>query len=53
MLSESRKLIRGRGIKLNSKIILDEMMKLSYLDIQKGNNIISVGKKKHFKVVIQ
>ena len=51
--SESRKLIRGRGIKLNSKIILDEMMKLSYLDIQKGNNIISVGKKKHFKVVIQ
>ncbi len=51
--SESRKLIRGKGVKLNGKIIDDEHLSLNYEQISKFDNIISIGKKKHFKVTIE
>ena len=51
--SESRKLIRGKGIKLNGKIVENELQLLNYKQDSKIENIISVGKKKHFKVIIE
>jgi len=50
--SESRKLIRGKGVKLNGKIVENELQMLDYDQITKFENVISVGKKKHFKVII-
>ena len=50
--SESRKLIRGKGVKLNGKIVENELKLLDYDQITKFENVISVGKKKHFKVII-
>ena len=50
--SESRKLIRGKGVKLNSKIVENELELLDYDQITQFENVISVGKKKHFKVTI-
>ncbi len=50
--SESRKLIRGKGVKLNGKIVEDELQLLDYDQITQIENVISVGKKKHFKVII-
>ena len=50
--SESRKLIRGKGVKLNGKIVENELKLLDYDQITQFENVISVGKKKHFKVVI-
>ncbi len=50
--SESRKLIRGKGVKLNGKIVDDELKLLDHAQITKFQNVISVGKKKHFKVII-
>ena len=50
--SESRKLIRGKGVKLNGKIVENELMLLDYDQITQFENVISVGKKKHFKVII-
>ncbi len=50
--SESRKLIRGKGVKLNGKIVENELMLLDYDQIKQFDNVISVGKKKHFKVII-
>jgi tyrosyl-tRNA synthetase len=50
--SESRKLIRGKGVKLNGKIVENELMLLDYDKIKQFDNVISVGKKKHFKVII-
>ena len=50
--SESRKLIRGKGVKLNGKIVDDELQLLDYAQITQFENVISVGKKKHFKVII-
>ena len=50
--SESRKLIRGKGVKLNGKIVENELQFLDYDQITKFENVISVGKKKHFKVII-
>ena len=50
--SESRKLIRGKGVKLNGKIVENELQFLDYDQITQFENVISVGKKKHFKVTI-
>ena len=50
--SESRKLIRGKGVKLNGEIVENELQLLNYDQITKIENVISVGKKKHFKVTI-
>ncbi len=50
--SESRKLIRGKGVKLNGKIVENELQLLNYDQITQFENVISVGKKKHFKVII-
>ena len=50
--SESRKLIRGKGVKLNGKIVENELQFLDYDQITQFENVISVGKKKHFKVII-
>ena len=50
--SESRKLIRGKGVKLNGKIVENELQLLDYDQITQFENVISVGKKKHFKVTI-
>ena len=51
--SESRKLIRGKGVKLNGKIVENELQFLNYDQITQFENVISVGKKKHFKVIIE
>ena len=52
--SESRKLIRGKGVKKNRKIIENEMAELSKEDLLENKEIlISVGKKKHFRVIIE
>jgi len=50
--SESRKLIRGKGVKLNGKIVENELQLLDNDQITQFENVISVGKKKHFKVII-
>ena len=50
--SESRKLIRGKGVRLNGKIVENELQMLDYDQITQFENVISVGKKKHFKVII-
>ena len=50
--SESRKLIRGKGVKLNGKIVENELHLLDYDQITQFENVISVGKKKHFKLII-
>ena len=50
--SESRKLISGKGVKLNGKIVENGLKLLDYNQITQFENVISVGKKKHFKVII-
>jgi len=51
--SESRKLIRGKGVKKNREIVKDEMAEVIKDDFLKNKEIlISVGKKKHFKVTL-
>ena len=50
--SESRKLIRGKGVKLNGEIVENELQLLNYDQITQIENVISVGKKKYFKVII-
>ncbi len=51
--SESRKLIRGNGVKVNRKPISDEMYVISQSDLEKEDGIlISVGKKRHFKITL-
>ena len=51
--SESRKLIRGLGVKLNGKIVNDEHQSLDYDYIVQNEVIISVGKKRYFRVIIE
>ena len=48
--SEARKLIRGQGVKLNQSIVENELSRLSIEDMNKNIAMISVGKKKHFKI---
>ncbi len=50
--SESRKLIRGKGVKLNGEIVENELQLLNFDQITQFENVISVGKKKYFKVII-
>ena len=51
--SESRKLIRGNGVKVNRKLISDEMYVISQRDLENEDGIlVSVGKKRHFKITL-
>ena len=51
--SESRKLIRGNGVKVNRKSISDEMYIISQSDLENEDGIlVSVGKKRHFKITL-
>ena len=50
--SEARKLIRGNGVRLNQSLVKDEHYALSLSDLFNKMAVISVGKKKHFKVKI-
>ena len=51
--SESRKLIRGNGVKVNRKSISDEMYVISQSDLENEDGIlVSVGKKRHFKITV-
>ena len=50
--SEARKLIRGNGVKLNQSLVEDEHYALSLNDLFNRVVIISVGKKKHFKIEV-
>ncbi len=51
--SESRKLIRGRGVKLNGSIVDNEVLTLKYNEIKNNDILVSVGKKKHFKIIVE
>ena len=47
--SEARRAVKGNGIKINDKLILDEKKIIDKNDFEKNNYIkISYGKKKHF-----
>ena len=51
--SESRKLIRGNGVKVNRKSISDEMYIISQSDLENEDGIlVSIGKKRHFKITL-
>ena len=51
--SEARRMIKGRGIKLNNIIISDEEKKINLVDFQNKKNLkLSFGKKKHFLIKI-
>ncbi len=52
--SESRKLIRGNGVKKNRILIEDEMTVILEEEIiKKKELLISVGKKKHFRIILE
>ena len=52
--SESRKLIRGKGVKKNQIIIINEMEEITKNDFFESKDVlISVGKKKHFRVILE
>jgi len=51
--SEIRRLVKSNGIKINNEIISDDKFKISNDLIKKKNFIkLSIGKKKHYKIVI-
>ena len=51
--SEIRRLVKSNGIKINNEVISDEKFKISRNLIDKNNFIkLSIGKKKHYKIVI-
>ena len=51
--SEIRRLIKSNGIKINNEIISDEKFKISKELVDKNKFIkLSIGKKKHYKIVI-
>ena len=51
--SEIRRLIKSNGIKINNEIISNEKFKISRTLINKKNFLkLSIGKKKHYKIVI-
>ncbi len=51
--SEIRRLIKSNGIKINNQTISDENFKISKDLINKNNFIkLSIGKKKHYKIII-
>ena len=49
--SETRKLIKNNGIRINKKLVIEEQKILTHEDFNKENEIlVSVGKKKHFLI---
>ena len=51
--SEIRRLIKSNGIKINNETISDDRFKISNELLKKNNFIkLSIGKKKHYKIVI-
>ena len=51
--SEIRRLIKGKGIKINNKVIIDEKKIINEsLFNENGFLKLSLGKKKHIKVII-
>ncbi len=51
--SEIRRLIKSNGIKINNETISDDKFKISSELLKKNNFIkLSIGKKKHYKIVI-
>ena len=51
--SEIRRLIKSNGIKINNEIISDDKFIISNELMKKKNFIkLSIGKKKHYKIVI-
>ena len=51
--SEIRRLIKSNGIKINNQVISDEKFKISRELMDKNSFIkLSIGKKKHYKIVI-
>ena len=51
--SEIRRLIKSNGIKINNETITDDKFKISSELLKKNNFIkLSIGKKKHYKIVI-
>ena len=51
--SEARKLIRANGVKMNHKLIEDELAEISLNNLKEDSAVlISVGKKKHFRIII-
>ena len=51
--SEIRRLIKSNGVKINNQIISDDKFIISDELIKKKNFIkLSIGKKKHYKIVI-
>ena len=51
--SEIRRLIKSNGVKINNQIISDDKFIISNELIKKNNFIkLSIGKKKHYKIVI-
>ena len=48
--SEARKLIRGKGVKVNHSTIESEVSEITYKDFSSSKALISIGKKKHFIV---
>ncbi len=51
--SESRKLIRSNGVKFNRETVKEELSTLTVNELKGSNqNVISVGKKKHFKIEV-
>ena len=50
--SEVRRLIKSKAIKINNKIILDEKIMVSENFFQNNFLKLSVGKKRHIKIVI-
>jgi tyrosyl-tRNA synthetase len=51
-LGEAKRLIKGNGIKLNRVVIADENLRLTESDFTTGHALLSVGKKKHIKIVL-
>ena len=50
--SEARRLIRGGAVKLNQKIITNELEKFTEKDIKNKKIEVSIGKKNHFTIKI-
>ena len=51
--NEARRLIKNRGIKLNDKVVEDDKMILNNTFLTENSFFkLSLGKKKHYKVII-
>ncbi len=49
--SEVRRLVRGNAVKLNDKIVADEKLIISDTILNKGYLKLSIGKKRHIKII--